>query len=202
PAILAVVGGESGEFVVSLRIVKNLILLVHGLGGSAEQTWGALPRLIRDDPELSARYDVHCFGYSSAIAGSTPSLQTIAGFLKTEIEARYAAYPSIAIIGPQPGRPRRALAYRGTHLERAAARHRSPPYLRHPASRGGRRERIAMASRHQPPDQSAGTQFGLHAGAGARVGAVQGRAAGRDKIRRRGRRLDCGPGQRGRLFPD
>ncbi len=78
--------------------VKKRVLLVHGLGGSAEGTWRLFPELIENDAELSARYDVHSFQYSSSIAGPTPSLQTCADALKTEIEIRYKDYPSIAII--------------------------------------------------------------------------------------------------------
>ena len=82
---------------------KKLVLLIHGLGGSAEGTWRAFPKLIESDAELSARYDVCSFHYRTSIAGPTPSLQTCANALKTEIESRYEGYPSIAIIAHSQG---------------------------------------------------------------------------------------------------
>jgi triacylglycerol esterase/lipase EstA (alpha/beta hydrolase family) len=83
--------------------VKGLVLFVHGLGGSPQKTWGAFAKLIGDDPDLSARYDVEGFGYNTSIFGPTPSLQTCADALKTEIDTRYASYESIAIIAHSQG---------------------------------------------------------------------------------------------------
>ena len=83
--------------------VKKLVLLVHGLGGSAEGTWRAFPKLIESDAELSARYDVRSFQYCTSIGGPTPSLQTCADALKTAIETRYKDYSSIAIIAHSQG---------------------------------------------------------------------------------------------------
>ena len=88
-------GGDPG--------VKKLVLLVHGLGGSAEGTWRAFPKLIESDAELSARYDVRSFQYSTSIGGPTPSLQTCADALKTEIKTCYKDYPAIAIIAHSQG---------------------------------------------------------------------------------------------------
>ena len=83
--------------------MKKLALFVHGLGGSAEGTWRAFPKLIENDAELSGQYDVRSFHYSTSIAGPAPSLQTCADALKTEIETRYKGYPSIAIIAHSQG---------------------------------------------------------------------------------------------------
>jgi pimeloyl-ACP methyl ester carboxylesterase len=83
--------------------MKSLILFVHGLGGSADGTWIKFPQLIEQDPELAARYDVRTFGYSTAMFGATPPFQTCADALKTEIETRYSAYSSIAIVAHSQG---------------------------------------------------------------------------------------------------
>ena len=83
--------------------MKKLILLVHGLGGSAEGTWVAFPELIASDVELSAQYDVRSFQYVTSMFGSAPSLQSCADALKTEIETRYKGYSSIAIVAHSQG---------------------------------------------------------------------------------------------------
>ena len=83
--------------------MKKLVLLVHGLGGSAEGTWRVFLKLIESDAELSARYDVRSFQYDTSMFGSTPSLQTCADTLKTEIDTRYKDYPSIAIVAHSQG---------------------------------------------------------------------------------------------------
>ena len=83
--------------------MKKLVLLVHGLGGSAEGTWRAFLKLIESDTELSARYDVRSFHYDTSLFGSTPSLQTCADTLKTDIDTRYKDYSSIAIVGHSQG---------------------------------------------------------------------------------------------------
>lgn len=83
--------------------MKSLVLFIHGLGGSTEATWGDFPKLIEQDGDLGARYDVRAFDYPSAMLGLTPSLQTCAEALRTEIETRYSSYSSIALIAHSQG---------------------------------------------------------------------------------------------------
>lgn len=45
----------------------GLIVLVHGLNGHPQQTWGRFPKLLFDDPQLGARYDVALYGYATQL---------------------------------------------------------------------------------------------------------------------------------------
>ena len=84
-------------------IVKSLVLFIHGLGGSAKDTWLEFPKLVEQDAELAALYDARMFDYRAAMFGAAPSLQTCAEALGTEIENRYSGYSSIALVAHSQG---------------------------------------------------------------------------------------------------
>jgi pimeloyl-ACP methyl ester carboxylesterase len=71
---------------------RNQIVFVHGLGGHPQSTWGQFPELIAADRDLGA-YGTISFGYPTSLfrlpfSSRSPKIQTLAGALRTFIEAR------------------------------------------------------------------------------------------------------------------
>ncbi|QOJ24392.1 MAG: hypothetical protein HRU78_12690 [Gammaproteobacteria bacterium] len=67
------------------------IILVHGLGGAADKTWGKFPDFLESDIELD--FDIVTYGYESPnilkqFWKRAPSILNIANGLLTDIEAR------------------------------------------------------------------------------------------------------------------
>ncbi|WXL26390.1 hypothetical protein WG219_02555 [Ectopseudomonas mendocina] len=66
------------------------IILVHGLGGTANETWGKFPQLLQAD--LAIDFDIITYGYESPalwkILKRAPSILNIANGLLTDIRAR------------------------------------------------------------------------------------------------------------------
>lgn len=66
------------------------IILVHGLGGLADETWGKFPEYLEADPDLD--FSVNSFGYESPpiymFWKRAPSILNIANGILTEIKAR------------------------------------------------------------------------------------------------------------------
>src|SRR5437867_75195 len=60
------------------------MVLVHGLGGKYQSTWGQFPDLLYDDPDL-AGFQVVSWGYPSGFLGWQPSVQRVGQALMTEI---------------------------------------------------------------------------------------------------------------------
>lgn len=68
------------------------IILVHGLGGAADKTWGKFPDFLKSDIELD--FNIDSYGYESPhifkqFWKRAPSILNIADGLLTDIEARY-----------------------------------------------------------------------------------------------------------------
>lgn len=67
------------------------IILVHGLGGTADKTWGKFPDFLEKDPDLD--FSIISYGYESPnvflqFYKSAPSILNIANGLLTDIKAR------------------------------------------------------------------------------------------------------------------
>jgi pimeloyl-ACP methyl ester carboxylesterase len=83
---------------------KTLLLLIHGLGGKAEATWGRFPTLlVENDPDFARDYRVAFFSYPTMLVRTifsrkAPSIHELADALRTEIENRYADYTSIVLV--------------------------------------------------------------------------------------------------------
>src|SRR5688500_13082455 len=87
-----------------------LILFVHGLGATSENTWGQFRRLIEEDDMLGPLAEAKFFGFKTAkIRWSwRPSrrkqkVSDLAKALRTEIDVRYRDYPSIILVGHSMG---------------------------------------------------------------------------------------------------
>jgi pimeloyl-ACP methyl ester carboxylesterase len=85
------------------NVQKRLVLFVHGIGGSAADTWQEFPALLQQDAELSAKYEVGLFEYTTGVFRPGPAFTVVAESLKTEIESRYAAFGDITIIAYSQG---------------------------------------------------------------------------------------------------
>ena len=82
---------------------KALLFFVHGLGGSAADTWGDFPRLINEDCNLSAIFDTGFFEYPTSLfrfpfTKSALRIQDLANGLRTELKIRYSEYSNILLI--------------------------------------------------------------------------------------------------------
>ena len=67
------------------------IILVHGLGGTADGTWGRFPEFLEKDPDLD--YRIESYGYDSPnifkqFYKRAPSILNIANGILTEIKIR------------------------------------------------------------------------------------------------------------------
>ena len=66
------------------------IILVHGLGGTKDGTWGKFPALLKEDTDVD--FDVLLLGYESPslwkVWKRAPSIVNIAAGLLTDIKAR------------------------------------------------------------------------------------------------------------------
>lgn len=66
------------------------IILIHGLGGSSDGTWGKFPNFLEEDIDID--FDIHSFGYTSPslwkVWERAPSLLNIANGVLTEIKSR------------------------------------------------------------------------------------------------------------------
>lgn len=82
---------------------KCLVLFVHGIGGSAADTWQRFPAMVQQDAELAGKYEVGLFEYTTGLFGPSPAFAVVAESLKTEIETRYAAFGDVAIIAHSQG---------------------------------------------------------------------------------------------------
>lgn len=66
------------------------IILIHGLGGASDGTWGKFPNFLEEDIDID--FDIHSFGYTSPslwkVWERAPSLLNIANGVLTEIKSR------------------------------------------------------------------------------------------------------------------
>lgn len=86
-----------------MRIMRKLIIFIHGLGGSRKGTWQKFPQLIEAEEELK-EFDIDFFGFPSALLGlrywfgKHPSIQEVARGLKSFIDNRCCRYDEIVLI--------------------------------------------------------------------------------------------------------
>lgn len=71
--------------------MAKLLILVHGLGGTADGTWGDFPEFLRKDPDLD--YEIVSYGYQSPhivkqFLQRAPSILNIANGLLTDLRTR------------------------------------------------------------------------------------------------------------------
>lgn len=89
---------------------NNVICLVHGFSGSANDTFGRFPQLIINDSSL-AGWDVISVGYASdfmptfylGLWAKQPSIAKIAGYIQTLLSTMLAGYARIAFVGHSMG---------------------------------------------------------------------------------------------------
>ena len=89
---------------------RKAIIFVHGFHGDAHSTFGMMPAFVAGDPRL-ADWDVHCFGYPTALApditgvwAADPDLETLAGLFCTAAKVlQLKRYDKIAIVGHSMG---------------------------------------------------------------------------------------------------
>jgi tetratricopeptide (TPR) repeat protein/pimeloyl-ACP methyl ester carboxylesterase len=82
---------------------KTLLLFIHGLGGSGEETWDKFPQFLRQDEEFARKYEIAFFSYPTMLVRTifsrkAPSIQELAAGLRTQIENRYADFPSVVLV--------------------------------------------------------------------------------------------------------
>lgn len=84
---------------------NNLILFVHGFSGESTETFGRLPDLLMQDPELDG-WDMKPFGYSRFIQpehgkhvwGGIKDIGRISSYLCTSMKYKFEAYDRVAIV--------------------------------------------------------------------------------------------------------
>ena len=86
---------------------KSLVLFVHGLSGSAEETWGSFPTLMRSDPEIVDKYNVAVDSYPTrkmrGLLDRTGGLDMAAEGLRTRINNSHGSYNDIGIVAHSQG---------------------------------------------------------------------------------------------------
>jgi len=87
-----------------------LILCVHGLGATGQNTWGQFHRLIDEDDSLGPLADVKFFGFKTSKtrwsllpSSRKQKVSDLAKGLRTEIDERYRDYASIVLVGHSMG---------------------------------------------------------------------------------------------------
>ncbi|MGF7213544.1 putative alpha/beta hydrolase family esterase [Skermanella aerolata] len=73
---------------------KSRILFVHGLGGRSDFTWGKLPALLMNDPEIAGRFEVSFYSFPAPMLRLpfslwAPKLQDLSHGLQTHIDVLY-----------------------------------------------------------------------------------------------------------------
>jgi predicted alpha/beta hydrolase family esterase len=73
------------------------------LGGAAEETWGKFPGFLQEDDEFARKYQTRFFSYPTMLVRTifnqkAPSIQELAAGLRTQIENRYAEFPSVVLV--------------------------------------------------------------------------------------------------------
>ncbi len=82
----------------------RLVLFIHGILGSEATSFGRFPDLLRNDPDISAQYDVAAFNYRTALtAPGGAHLSEVARELKTVIDHRLSDYSEIVILAHSMG---------------------------------------------------------------------------------------------------
>jgi pimeloyl-ACP methyl ester carboxylesterase len=89
---------------------NNVICMVHGFSGSANDTFGKFPELIKNDASL-AGWDIISIGYASdfmptfyfGLWAKQPHIAKIAGYIRTLLSTMLAGYGRIAFVGHSMG---------------------------------------------------------------------------------------------------
>ena len=81
---------------------QDLLLFIHGLGGSPEGTWSQFAGLIEKDNQLS-QFDIGYYSYPTALwrgpfSRKTPRIQTLALGLRTQIDRKFTQYDRIHLV--------------------------------------------------------------------------------------------------------
>jgi hypothetical protein len=82
------------------------VLFIHGLTGAADEaTWALFPDLLREDPEVSQRYDIGLFEYATNWKKHYPSTRVpeAAKMLRTKLDTDWKKYTEIAVIAHSQG---------------------------------------------------------------------------------------------------
>jgi predicted alpha/beta hydrolase family esterase len=86
---------------------EALIIFVHGLGGSADGTWGEMLALLHKDSRLShISYDCYVYPTSLfriAMGGPRPGIRELADGLKTHLSVHHAAKKRVYLVGHSLG---------------------------------------------------------------------------------------------------
>jgi ABC-type dipeptide/oligopeptide/nickel transport system permease subunit len=82
--------------------MKNLILFVHGLGGSATATWGRFAEFLKQDASLNKNWHVEMFSFPTRMLAlpffsHAPRLQLLSDGLRAEVDNRYQEFESIVL---------------------------------------------------------------------------------------------------------
>jgi pimeloyl-ACP methyl ester carboxylesterase len=82
---------------------KTLVLFIHGLGGSGEETWDKFPELLRQDEEFAGKYQIAFFSYPTMLlrvvfTRKAPTIQELAAGLRTQIDNRYADFRHVVLV--------------------------------------------------------------------------------------------------------
>ncbi len=84
---------------------KNLLVFIHGIFGTAEETWQNFPDLVKKDTSLASEYAVAFYEYPSIYlcfrplpALCTTDVETLADGLRTQINNRYREYEEIVLV--------------------------------------------------------------------------------------------------------
>lgn len=104
---------ESTDIVTSFKEEKdanNLLIFLHGFSGEASNTFGKIPILIGEDPEMKG-WDIAPFGYSQNVNpdlgkniwASVDDITRISDYLATSIKFKFGKYDRIAIVAHSLG---------------------------------------------------------------------------------------------------
>ena len=87
--------------------MSNLVVLIHGLGGSADKTWGVLRELLCNDDDFES-LDIDTYEYPTAMirfpfSRQIPHIQMLSRGLKSLINAKWANAERIILVGHSLG---------------------------------------------------------------------------------------------------
>jgi pimeloyl-ACP methyl ester carboxylesterase len=83
--------------------LKNLVIFIHGIGGSATGTWGKFPNLVLGDTELANKFDVDMFEYKTGFLSAVPPLTEVARELASYIEIKQKNHKEVVLIAHSQG---------------------------------------------------------------------------------------------------
>jgi len=83
--------------------MSNRVVFIHGLGGSAESTWGDFKDLILGDKNITGQYLINFYQYPTKIfrlpfTSKVPAIGQLAKGLRTTIEIKYPDDKEIILV--------------------------------------------------------------------------------------------------------